>query len=69
MKTKIIYLVILALIILFPFRYAFLDARVPNAFTVLSMVAVVIGALTLILLNTSDKEKLDGSDRHTADRK
>lgn len=54
MKTKLIYVAILAFIIFFPFRYAYLDDQLPNAFNILCMLAVVIGALSLIFLNTSN---------------
>ena len=56
MKTKIFAYVLLAVIYLFPFRYAYLTLSGPDVTSLLSMVATVLGTLIFMLLTFSDKE-------------
>ena len=54
MKTKIISYIVLALIVVFPFKYAYLDGEVTSTFNILCMVAVIVGTLILMSMNISD---------------
>jgi hypothetical protein len=62
MKTKIISLIVLALIAIFPFRYAYLDDETPSAFNILCMVAIVFGTLIFMLVNLSDDNKYQNNN-------
>lgn len=64
MKTKFFAYLLLAVVFLFPFRYAYLTLTGPNVFSLLNMLATVIGVLIFILLTTSNKvETIKGNEK------
>ena len=58
MKTKIPPYVLIGLVLLFPFRYAFLELTGPSPFSLLCMVVTIFGVLIFMLLTISDKAVL-----------
>lgn len=66
MKTKIFAYLLIAVVFVFPFRYAYLTLTGPNVFSLLSMVATVIGVLIFMLLTMSDKSVTAKGDNKSA---
>ena len=54
MNTKITAYVLLALIIAFPFRYAFITQSSNNVITMVSFVATALGLLVFMLMTMTD---------------
>ncbi|MGZ4034592.1 MAG: hypothetical protein ACXVPU_02590 [Bacteroidia bacterium] len=63
MKTKVISLIVLALMVIFPFRHAYLTSEISNSLSVLCMLAVVFGTLIIMIVNFSDGESHENNNK------
>ncbi len=57
MKSKVLPIVFILLIFIFPFRYAMLDQTTSNPVNLLCAVATIIGTLIFMLISITDSSK------------
>ncbi len=55
MKTRIFSLILIVLIVLFPFRYAYITSSGSNALDLASMVVTIFGAMLLVAIAPDNK--------------